>query len=123
MNPLQEEIKANLAFRNEMFLNLRLIELTTNDSTGPEYLTEIDEDTLQMYDSRIHEACEHVPISVVYDDEQEKIDNLREVKRVVEITNAEAYTKGTPIHAIPHNEGTQDLVACFPVQFYRFKRP
>lgn len=108
--------KATSAIRNRMFLDFGIVELVTGGSI--KYQGEI----VQEYHPNIHEACEHAPTFITYDDLGDgEIKNIEYIRQIVKKIGARAYVVGEPMCFNAPDSGGDVLVANFPLNFYRFK--
>ena len=109
--------KATSTIRNEMFLKLEVEELFTNNSVIPRG------EVVRRYDPKIHEACKHPPMHVIYDSlDQGGIKNPDEIRKAIRETSAQAYILGDPLAFNVPDSGGDVLVLNFPIVFYKLRK-
>lgn len=72
----------------------------------------------RTFDAEIYEAIHHVPSSIIYDLDKNKIENEAEITQVVDDHTPTWYMLGKPVVAFG-GAGYHEPVHIFPVSFFR----
>ena len=108
--------KANSVIRNRLFLELELEELVTKGSFM------VIGEVVKKYTPKVYEACQHSPMQIIYDELENQIENIDEIKKVIKSTKAKGYILGEPVCSDYISEDEEEFfVANFPINFYKLR--